>query len=141
MALLLKKRFLSSPWSFARTLELYEQAPVTGRQLQLDDEDGYYEEVLGSGQSDEEEGEADHPEFTALRHSKLGQQQAGAQQGLRSARHGDKPGHCRAHRMGPALRASARFPPRSADHVPRRDLPPGRPDGRTWTTAPISGGR
>lgn len=52
------------------TLELYEQAPVTGRQLQLDDEDGYYEEVLGSGQSDEEEGETDHPEFTALRHSK-----------------------------------------------------------------------
>ncbi len=70
VAMLLKKRFLSSPWSFARTLELYEQAAVTGRQLQLDDEDAYYEEVLGSGQSDEEEGEADHPEFTALRQSK-----------------------------------------------------------------------
>ena len=70
VAMLLKKRFLSSPWSFARTLELYEQAAVTGRQLQLNDEDAYYEEVLGSGQSDEEEGEADHPEFTALRKSK-----------------------------------------------------------------------
>jgi superfamily II DNA or RNA helicase len=70
VAMLLKKRFLSSPWSFACTLELYQQAPVTGRQLQLDDEDAYYDEVLGSGQSDEEEGEIDHPEFTALRHSK-----------------------------------------------------------------------
>jgi SNF2 family DNA or RNA helicase len=70
VSMLLKKRFLSSPWSFARTLELYEQAAVTGRQLDLDDESAYYEEVLGSGQSDEEEGEADHPEFTALRQSK-----------------------------------------------------------------------
>ena len=26
--------------------------------------------MLGSGQSDEEEGDAAHPEFTALRHSK-----------------------------------------------------------------------
>ena len=34
VAMLLKKRFLSSPWSFARTLELYEQAAVTGRQLE-----------------------------------------------------------------------------------------------------------
>ncbi len=70
VAMLLKKRFFSSPWSFARTLELYEQAAVTGRQPQLNDEDAYYDEVLGSGQSDEEEGEADHPEFTALRQSK-----------------------------------------------------------------------
>ncbi len=70
VAILLKKRFLSSPWSFARTLEQYEQAAVTGRQLELDDDDAYYEEVLGSGQSDEEEGAADHPEFTALRQSK-----------------------------------------------------------------------
>ena len=33
VAMLLKKRFLSSPWSFARTLELYEQAASAGRQL------------------------------------------------------------------------------------------------------------
>ncbi len=65
VAMLLKKRFLSSPWSFARTLELYEQASAAGRQLRLDDEDAYYEKVLGSGQSDEEEGEAEHPEFAA----------------------------------------------------------------------------
>ncbi|MFI9451562.1 DISARM system SNF2-like helicase DrmD [Amycolatopsis sp. NPDC052450] len=70
VAMLLKKRFLSSPWSFARTLDLYEQAAATGRQLELDDEGDYYEEVLGSGQSDEEEGDAEHPEFTALRQSK-----------------------------------------------------------------------
>ncbi|MCZ1001059.1 DISARM system SNF2-like helicase DrmD [Streptomyces mirabilis] len=70
VAMLLKKRFLSSPWSFARTLELYEHAAVTGQLPDLDDEDEYYQEVLGSRQSDEEEGQADHPEFTALRQSK-----------------------------------------------------------------------
>jgi superfamily II DNA or RNA helicase len=69
VAMLLKKRFLSSPWSFARTLELYEQTASTGHQLDLDEEQ-YYAEVLGSGQSDEEEGATEHPEFTALRHSK-----------------------------------------------------------------------
>ena len=41
-----------------------------GRGLDIDDEEQYYQEVLGSGQSDEEEGDAAHPEFTALRHSK-----------------------------------------------------------------------
>ena len=70
VAMLLKKRFLSSPWSFARTLELYEQAASTGRQLDIGDEDEYYSEVLGSGQSDEEEGATEHPEFTALRQTK-----------------------------------------------------------------------
>jgi hypothetical protein len=68
VAMLLKKRFLSSPWSFARTLELYEQATARGGLPELDD--GYYQEVLGSDQSDEEEGAAEHPEFTALRRSK-----------------------------------------------------------------------
>ena len=51
-----------------------DPAPVhrgrPGRGLAVDDEDEYYQEVLGSGQSDEEEGDAEHPEFTALRHSK-----------------------------------------------------------------------
>ncbi|MEY9935411.1 superfamily II DNA or RNA helicase [Catenulispora sp. GP43] len=68
--MLLKKRFLSSPWSFARTLELYKDAPETGYQPRLDDDEDYYAEVLGSGQSDEEEGDVEHPEFTALRQSK-----------------------------------------------------------------------
>jgi superfamily II DNA or RNA helicase len=70
VAMLLKKRFLSSPWSFARTLELYEQAAATGHQFALEDEELYYKETMGSGQSDEEEGEAEHPEATALRQSK-----------------------------------------------------------------------
>lgn len=71
VSLLLKKRFLSSPWSFARTLELYETAAAAGALPDLDDEDDeYYQEVLGSQQSDEEEGDIEHPEFTALRQSK-----------------------------------------------------------------------
>ena len=70
VALLLKKRFLSSPWSFARTMELYEHASAVGALPDLDDDEDYYQEVMGSRQSDEEEGEAEHPEFTALRQSK-----------------------------------------------------------------------
>jgi hypothetical protein len=67
--MLLKKRFLSSPWSFAQTLRHYADSEG-GAGLEADDEDQYYQEVLGSGQSDEEEGAAEHPEFTALRRSK-----------------------------------------------------------------------
>ncbi|MGP9017546.1 DISARM system SNF2-like helicase DrmD [Streptomyces sp. BR1] len=70
VSMLLKKRFLSSPWSFARTLELYGGAEAGDRQMEMDDEAEYYAEVLGSGQSDEEEGDSEHPEFTALRRSK-----------------------------------------------------------------------
>ncbi len=69
VAMLMKKRFLSSPWSFAQTLRHYADS-VGGSGMEEDDEDRYYQEVLGSGQSDEEEGAAAHPEFTALRHSK-----------------------------------------------------------------------
>ena len=65
----MKKRFLSSPWSFAQTLRHYADSDG-GSGIEEDDEDQYYQEVLGSGQSDEEEGAAAHPEFTALRHSK-----------------------------------------------------------------------
>ena len=70
VAMLLKKRFLSSPWSFAQTMQLYLESDGTGQGLESDDEEQYYQEVLGSGQSDEEEGDAEHPEFTALRRSK-----------------------------------------------------------------------
>ena len=70
VAMLLKKRFLSSPWSFARTLELYEHAGTGGQLPVLGEEDDYYQEVLGSQQTDEEEGETEQPEFTALRRSK-----------------------------------------------------------------------
>lgn len=64
-ALLFKKRLLSSPWAFARTLSRY-------RDLSEDDgydswmDDDYYSEVMGSGQSDEEEGREEQPEFETL---------------------------------------------------------------------------
>ena len=68
LAMLLKKRFLSSPWSFAQTLDLYTQARAVGSWPEAVDD--YYEQVLGSGASDEEEGESAQPEFAALRASK-----------------------------------------------------------------------
>ena len=61
VAMLLKKRFLSSPWSFARTVRRTPR-PTRIRGLEVDDEDQYYQEVLGSGQSDEEEGDTEQPE-------------------------------------------------------------------------------
>lgn len=70
VSMLLKKRFLSSPWAFARTIELYEHAGASRGLPELDDGDEYYQEVLGSGQSDEEEGQVEQPEFTTLRRSK-----------------------------------------------------------------------
>lgn len=67
-ALLLKKRFLSSPWAFALTLEGYLDQSLPGRNLDgFDDlDDDYYTEVMGSGQSDEEEGLTAQPEMDTL---------------------------------------------------------------------------
>ena len=68
-ALLLKKRFLSSPWAFARTLEGYlAPALPAGDSGWFDDDayDDYYTEVMGSGQSDEEEGLIAQPELDTL---------------------------------------------------------------------------
>lgn len=64
-ALLFQKRMLSSPWAFGRTLSRYLAVP------QDDDydywiDDDYYSEVMGSGQSDEEEGREEQPEYEAL---------------------------------------------------------------------------
>ncbi|SDI90855.1 SNF2 family N-terminal domain-containing protein [Frankineae bacterium MT45] len=72
VSMLLKKRFLSSPWSFANTMALYETAAATGRLPNLDEDDQhvYVQEVMGSRQTDEEEGDVEHPEFSALRQSK-----------------------------------------------------------------------
>ncbi|QRO87013.1 DISARM system SNF2-like helicase DrmD [Kytococcus sedentarius] len=67
VSMLLKKRFLSSPYAFLRTLDRYLEAADAA---DWEVEDGYYAEVLGSGQSDEEEGAVEHPEFTALRRSR-----------------------------------------------------------------------
>lgn len=69
VSMLLKKRFLSSPYAFGSTLAGYRDAAPTSAN-EWSDEDEYYAEVLGSGQSDEEEGGAEHPEFESLRHSK-----------------------------------------------------------------------
>ncbi|ACZ20292.1 DNA/RNA helicase, superfamily II, SNF2 family [Sanguibacter keddieii DSM 10542] len=69
VSMLLKKRFLSSPYAFGSTLAGYRDA-TRGAPADWDDEDEYYAEVLGSDQSDEEEGAAEHPEFDALRKSK-----------------------------------------------------------------------
>lgn len=71
VAMLLKKRFLSSPWAFATTMSLYDNATSgRGGWDEHGEDDEYYAEILGSDQSDEEEGLAEHPEFDALRHSK-----------------------------------------------------------------------
>lgn len=53
-ALLLKKRFLSSPWSFARTLAMVSSAPSSGSETEWGDD--FYDDIFGSGQDDEEEG-------------------------------------------------------------------------------------
>ena len=66
LGLLLRKRLLSSPWSFALTLEQYEAAPGAP----MLDYDDPYAEVVGSDQSDEEEGLAEHPEFGAMTQAK-----------------------------------------------------------------------
>lgn len=63
--MLLKKRFLSSPWSFGRTLDNYLAARSSGSIEDLD-----YDDVLGEGQNDEEEGLFEHDEQTTLRKSK-----------------------------------------------------------------------
>ena len=68
-ALLLKKRFLSSPWAFARTMRGYLAATALGGEWD-DEDDDYYVEVMGSGQSDEEEGRQAQPEFELLRRAK-----------------------------------------------------------------------
>ncbi len=71
VTMLLKKRFLSSPFAFGMTLSHY-LASKAGRGLSEDD----YEDIFGEGQSDEEEGLWDQNEAEKLRESK----------GVRSAR-------------------------------------------------------
>ena len=87
----------------------------------MDDEDEYYQEVLGSGQSDEEEGQAEQPEFTALRQSKRSDPLVAAT--------GQEIAALVA--WGRGYRAPAGLPPDGADRVPGRDLPPGRHAGAT----------
>ena len=53
VAMLLKKRFLSSPWAFGMTLQ---SVPAPRGRLGLAPTDDDYDDVLGEGQADEEEG-------------------------------------------------------------------------------------
>lgn len=66
-AMILKKRFLSSPYSFGRTMQNYDSYSM-GSQTFFDE--GYYREVLGSDQSDEEEGREEQSEYETLRRAK-----------------------------------------------------------------------
>jgi len=74
VGMLLKKRFLSSPVAFGRTLAAYSQSLATpGQALPaslFDDDDEVLREVVGSEASDEEEGLQHHPEFVALQQRK-----------------------------------------------------------------------
>lgn len=65
VTMLLKKRLLSSPFAFGRTLTHYLSAKA-GRGIA----DGDYDDVLGEGQSDEEEGLWEQDEAERLRESK-----------------------------------------------------------------------
>ena len=65
-AMLFKKRFLSSPWAFGMTLSAYLESRTTGSAPS----DFDYDDILGDGQSDEEEGLWEQDESTVLRHSK-----------------------------------------------------------------------
>ncbi|WP_343446290.1 DISARM system SNF2-like helicase DrmD [Micromonospora schwarzwaldensis] len=65
-AMLFKKRFLSSPWAFGMTLQSYLAARSVGQAPT----DWDYDDILGEGQADEEEGLWEQDEATALRHSK-----------------------------------------------------------------------
>ena len=69
VGLLLKKRFLSSPWSFGRTLaRLADSAsPRSGTADLFDDDAEALRELVGSEASDEEEGLEAQPEFAAMR--------------------------------------------------------------------------
>lgn len=65
VTMLLKKRFLSSPFAFGETLSRYLDSR-SGRGLSVDD----YDDVFGEGQSDEEEGLWEQDEFERLHESK-----------------------------------------------------------------------
>lgn len=120
VAMLLKKRFLSSPWAFARTLELYTNAAATGRLPDLDDDDEFYAEVLGSEQDDDEEGHVEQPEFVALRRSKASDPLVAAAPGELEALAAWGRGY--EHRPDARLEALIRF----LDAICR-------PDGKTWS--------
>ena len=64
--MLLKKRFLSSPFAFGKTLSHYLVARRPGVACRDDD----YDDIFGEGQADEEEGLWEQDEAERLRESK-----------------------------------------------------------------------
>ncbi len=75
--MLLKKRFLSSPFSFGRSLGHYLDSRTTRG---LSDND-YYDDIFGEGQSDEEEGLWEQNESSRLRESKKSDRLSAAEPG------------------------------------------------------------
>ena len=76
VAMLLKKRFLSSPFAFGMTISHYLGARG-GRGLSDDD----YDDIFGEGQADEEEGLWEHDEAQRLRESKVSDPLSAAEHG------------------------------------------------------------
>ncbi|KAA1430060.1 ATP-dependent helicase [Mycolicibacter arupensis] len=76
VTMLLKKRFLSSPFAFGMTISHYRDARA-GRGLR-DDE---YDDIFGEGQADEEEGLWEHDEAERLRESKASDPLSAAEPG------------------------------------------------------------
>jgi len=76
VTMLLKKRFLSSPYAFGQTVSHYLSVRG-GRGLSDDD----YDDVFGEGQSDEEEGLFDQDEAERLRESKTSDPLSAAEPG------------------------------------------------------------
>jgi len=76
VTMLLKKRFLSSPFAFGQTLSHYLSSR-DGRGLSVDD----YDDIFGEGQSDEEEGLWEQDEFERLRESKTSDPLSAAEPG------------------------------------------------------------
>lgn len=76
VAMLLKKRFLSSPFAFGMTISHYLGARG-GRGLADDD----YDDIFGEGQGDEEEGLWEHDEAQRLRESKVSDPLSAAEPG------------------------------------------------------------
>ncbi|MFA5607149.1 MAG: DISARM system SNF2-like helicase DrmD [Leucobacter sp.] len=76
VTMLLKKRFLSSPFAFGMTISHYLDAR-TGSGLSDDD----YDDIFGEGQADEEEGLWEQDEAERLRESKASDPLSGAEPG------------------------------------------------------------
>ena len=74
--MLLKKRFLSSPFAFGQTLSHYLSSRL-GRGLSYDD----YDDIFGEGQADEEEGLWEQDESERLRESKTSDPLSAAEPG------------------------------------------------------------